>query len=442
MTDTVSDESQRDAARLTAWQLVSYGLLSMPLAMAGLVLLTYVPTFYAIDMGLGLGLVGGLIAGGRILDILTDPLIGHLSDSTRSRLGPRKPWMIAGIAGFCISLWLLLVPPQDAGVLYLVLIGGAYFLCFTLLDVPYSAVGLEISPHVDERSVLAGAKSGFQIAGAILAGSLPLLLAASASDSLPTIAAITIGLAAFGFVLFFTFVPHRDSAVAQPRVGFVTALKLAAGEHRFTKLVSVFFIIQMANAFFTGLAVLYITYIVKAPELAGLFFGLMFLSTALFLPLWLAIAKRVGKAKCWQAGIVISMLAFLATPFVGEGDVIAVCIMFALLGSTFGCDAVMPTSMLADISFEQEQQDGNRLSGVYLAIKNGVSKLSFVAPMGLAFPVLGYFNFESAGNYDGQILFVFMIFFALLPIALKVIGMIMLRRGGIDSVPETKAGEL
>ena len=80
--------------RLGALQLASYGFLTMPLAMAGLALLTYLPTFFAIDMGLGLGLVGGLFAAGRLLDIVTDPLIGHLSDRTRGPHGPRRPWMV------------------------------------------------------------------------------------------------------------------------------------------------------------------------------------------------------------------------------------------------------------------------------------------------------------------------------------------------------------
>ena len=433
MTEQISQDNQPVAssapARLTAWQLVSYGLLTMPIAMAGLALLTYLPTFYAVDMGLGLGLVGAIFVAGRLFDIFTDPLIGHLSDSTRSRFGPRKPWMLAGLTGFLVTTWFLLVPPQGAGAAYLVLAGSAFFLFFTMLDIPYSSSGLEISPYVDERSRLAGSKAGFQVAGAILAGTMPLLLATTASGSLPSIAWIVVGLAVVGFVLFVVFVPGRHAhAEIQPRVGFFAALQTVLHDRRYACLIGTFFIIQLGNAFFTALGLLFITYIIKAPGLAGLFFGLMFLSTALALPLWLAVARRIGKARCWQAGIIVSIAAFACAPLIGEGDVVMTCILFAVVGSTFGCDAVMPTSLLADISSDQTGRSGKRLSGVYLSVKNATSKMSFVAPMGLAFPTLGYLNFETSETHSVAVTMAFMGFFALAPILLKLLGIYVLRR--------------
>ncbi|MDN3646370.1 MFS transporter [Pontixanthobacter aestiaquae] len=429
MQSTVSQPNQGDVPRLTPWQLTSYGLLTMPIAMAGLALLTYLPTFYAIDMGLGLGVVGAIFLGGRFLDILTDPMIGHLSDQTRSRFGPRKPWMAAGIVGFCAALWFLLVPPGDIGPAYLIIAGTVFFISMTMLDVPYSSTGLEISPYVDERSRLASAKAGFQVAGALLAGTMPLLLTTSASGSLPAIAISAIGLAALGFLLFIAFVPARNRVEARSSAGITASLKTILAERRYKYLLGPFFIIQTANALFSGLAVLYITFIVKAPGLVGLFIGLLFLSTALFLPLWLAVARRVGKAKCWQAGIMISMVALLAMPLFGEGDVVAICILFAVIGGTFGCDAVMPTSMLADIASDHESETGDRLSGVYLSVKNAVSKCAFAAPMGLAFPVLGYLEFETSETHDPVTLLAFMGFFALIPVALKCVAILIMRRG-------------
>ena len=95
MTRTQDDETGVEPLNL--FGLMSYGLLTMPLAMGGLVMLTYLPTFYAVDLGLGLTAVGIAAVLGRLLDVFTDPVIGHLSDQTRTRFGPRKPWMVVGI---------------------------------------------------------------------------------------------------------------------------------------------------------------------------------------------------------------------------------------------------------------------------------------------------------------------------------------------------------
>jgi MFS family permease len=91
----------RQTDTLSFAQLLSYGLLTMPVAMAGLTLLTFLPTYYAVDLGLGLSVVGIVFAAGRILDFITDPVIGHWSDQTRTRFGPRKPWMAGGVIGRC-----------------------------------------------------------------------------------------------------------------------------------------------------------------------------------------------------------------------------------------------------------------------------------------------------------------------------------------------------
>ena len=145
----------RQTDQLTFAQLLSYGLLTMPLAMAGLTLLTFLPIYYAVDLGLGLSVVGIVFAAGRIGDVVTDPIIGHLSDQTRTRFGPRKPWMTVGVVGFAASFSMLVSPPADVSLLYLILAGGGFFLFTTLLDVPYSAVGLELSSSVEERTRLA-----------------------------------------------------------------------------------------------------------------------------------------------------------------------------------------------------------------------------------------------------------------------------------------------
>ncbi|MEP4151970.1 MAG: MFS transporter, partial [Lentilitoribacter sp.] len=161
---------------LSFWQLICYGVLTTPLAMGGLALVIFIPTFYAVDMGLGLATVGAVFVFGRIFDVITDPLIGHFSDQTRSRYGARKPWMMFGLPFFCLATWFLLMPPEGSGIIFLIFVSAAYFLFYTIVDVPYSSIGLEISPHVHERSMLASSKAVFQVIGAITAASIPFVL--------------------------------------------------------------------------------------------------------------------------------------------------------------------------------------------------------------------------------------------------------------------------
>ncbi|MGH8591604.1 MAG: MFS transporter, partial [Gammaproteobacteria bacterium] len=86
---------------LYALPYLSYAVVALPLAL-------FVPSFYADELGLPLAIVGYAIAASRVLDILLDPLIGALSDHTRTRFGRRKPWIAAGTPFFLLAVWKLL----------------------------------------------------------------------------------------------------------------------------------------------------------------------------------------------------------------------------------------------------------------------------------------------------------------------------------------------
>ena len=176
-----------------------------------------------------------------------------------------------------------------------------------------------------------------------------------------------------------------------------------------------------------GLTVLFVTHIIGAPELIGAFVGLVILSSALFLPIWVWISKRYSKKRAWSLSLITGSLILAITPLLSQGDIIPFAILCTALGATIGCDAIMPTSMLADIVYEGEKTGDQRRAGLYLAMKNSVSKLSFIAPMGLAFPVLDLFGFSTSSVNTPKSLFMLIFFYALLPTGLRLITFFIVR---------------
>ncbi|WP_420409222.1 MFS transporter [Hoeflea sp.] len=415
------------------WQLISFGILTTPLAMSGLVLVMFLPTFYAVEMGLGLGAVGAIFAFGRIFDVVTDPLIGNLSDETRSRWGPRRPWMVIGVPLYCLAVWMLLSPPEGAGLVYLAAVSAAFFLFYTVVDVPYSSVGLEVSPDVHERSYLAGSKAAFQVAGAIFAASIPAIFALQVPAALTLTSEWIVGLSLLGLAAFLAFVPSKNRPVTAPRLGLVAAARLAFSQTQFRYLVGCFFIVQSANALTAGLTVLYITHVIRAPELTGPLIGLLFLSTAVFLPLWVFLSKKHSKKRSWMTAIATCSIALAGATFLGEGDVVPVALVCVLVGASFGADAIMPTSMLADIVDAGETAGTNRLAGTCLAIKNALSKLTFIIPMGVAFPLLDLAGFAETGGNTGMQLVALTGFFAVLPILLRLLSLVVIARAPLHT---------
>ena len=98
----------------------------------------------------------------RLFDALTDPVLGNISDNTRSRWGRRRPYIVVGAVLSAIILPFIWMPPavSTAGnvwyangpFIWLTLIGCIYALTYTFYVVPYTALGYELTNDYDERT--------------------------------------------------------------------------------------------------------------------------------------------------------------------------------------------------------------------------------------------------------------------------------------------------
>ncbi|MCP4822684.1 MAG: MFS transporter [Shimia sp.] len=404
---------------MNGWQLVCFSGLSAPLAMVGFAVVSFVPTFYAIDMGLGLAVVGAVFMFGRFFDVFTDPLIGALSDRTGGRLGPRVPWMLFSFPGVLLFAWLLLSPPDDISPVYLFCVVSGYLLCVTAFDVPYSSIGLEISPNVHERSVLAGTKAFFQILGALVASLVPVIIGAQMGVSLGTLALIFVIAMPIAMAAFLIWTPKRTHKTVQTHPSLWGAWRNCLRQGAFRKLMIAFFAVQAANAMTVGLLVLFVTHVLQAKALVGQMFLMLLLATAFFVPVWTLLSKKIGKRRTWMSAILICAVVLVASYMVGAGDALLMQAICVGLGAFMTCDAVMPTSMLADIVAQDEADSGHSRAASYLALKNAASKMAFVAPMGVAFPILGMAGFDKSGASAPETVGVLLFFFAGLPCVLR-----------------------
>ncbi|MGQ7400962.1 MFS transporter, partial [Streptococcus suis] len=92
-----------------------------------------IPSFYALK-GLSLGLVGGILFLTRMTDIVTEPLIGVLSDRTRTRFGRRKPWIVAGLPFLMLGIWMVFAPPFRVTPGYAIFWIAVTYVSFNMVD--------------------------------------------------------------------------------------------------------------------------------------------------------------------------------------------------------------------------------------------------------------------------------------------------------------------
>ena len=119
--------------------------------------------------------IGAIFLAGRIWDAVSDPLVGTLSDRTRTRLGRRRPWMLASALPLGLSIAALWSPPRALEAGRLVAWVGVSFLLFytfyTTFRVPHMALGAELSRGYHDRTRVFGVMQAVESVGMILGAS-------------------------------------------------------------------------------------------------------------------------------------------------------------------------------------------------------------------------------------------------------------------------------
>jgi len=379
--------------RLTHLQVLVYGSIMFPLAMGFSILIMIIPTYYGINLGLGLGLVGMAMAAGRIFDFITDPIIGSLSDRTRGPLGARKPWIICGLSLFIFATYFLFVPQTAPSGVYCFIAACFYFLAFTITDIPLSAMGLEISKNTHERTRLAGSKLIFFIVGGIVGALIPTIWSNDLHKALIyVVAGITIAvlvvLPVFLHVMPTSTSPeHRKDS--HPFTTFFRSYGLFIRNQNTRRIIGVFFLIMLSRSLSGLLALLYLTYILLTPDLIGPAWALSGLGFLCGVPAWYYLSKNFGKVRIWRWGILGSICLGLPLLTLGQGDAIIYMALSFGFGITGASETMMPISLLADHIADEQTYGKTVHPGALAALQNATSKLSIIAPMAIAFPILG-----------------------------------------------------
>lgn len=170
---------------LSFWTKLAFGAGDLGPAMTANVLVFFLLFFFTQVAGLPPGLAGSILAVGKVSDALNDPIIGWLSDRTRTRWGRRLPWLLAGAlpfgALFALQWW---VPPgwgDWALFAYYAAIGVLFNVAYTTINLPYAALTPELTTDYNERTSLNSFRFAFSLGGSIVS----LLLAQQIFQALP-----------------------------------------------------------------------------------------------------------------------------------------------------------------------------------------------------------------------------------------------------------------
>ncbi len=437
---TASGSRGREGAQVSHFRILCYSSLYMPVSMVLLPVAVYVLPLYA-ELGISMYAMSAIIFAARLSDAFTDPLIGVLSDRTKSRYGRRKPWILAGAPLLMVSLYMLFVPPEAPSTWYFAFWIVVLYLAFTIVDLPYFAWGAELSTNYDERTLITARREQFHFAGTITFNLLPLVaafliyLAAVQDFSLSAMVAnfsgefqsimknragnidvILYWLANFvmvaipvGIALSLFFVPEVPQKIIERRKPkFFDSLRVVKRNGPFVRLMVCYTVSTLGAAVTAALSYFFVKHVIQAGELYPIYLLVYYTSSVAGLPVWTALSRRVSKHRAYVAALV--WFAFWASwiPFIPSGEFGLFLVVMCLKGSTVGALLALPAAMAADAVDIDSARTGEQRAGLYFSIWGLLKKGSYAVGGAIGLAAAAAFGFDPtadpalAGTADGN----------------------------------------
>ncbi|WP_321491467.1 MFS transporter [uncultured Desulfobacter sp.] len=358
------------------------------------------PTIMAKNFGISMAAVGTILLVQRLFDGVTDPLIGYLSDRTRTPMGKRKPWIIAGTLLMMIAAWQLFIPPQGAGTVHFMVWMLLVAMGWTMYEVPFNAWGAQLTGDYDERSRIFAFRTAATVIGTILFMAAPMLPMFDTPEMTPEV----LKFIAFCFIISMPFMVWAAVALVPEGKEVSTeekfSLKDIAVSLKQNRPFLNYVLLMLAMGIASGIINTLIFPVMDAYlGIGDKFSAIMVAGTVCSLvsiPLWVKIIERLEKHKALFIGAVAITLACFCFIFIPPGKAAFIPYMATMIVILFGNGVVNVTMgpMLADIVDYDIWKTGTSRGGFYFSALMLISKLNMALGGAMGFFFLNLFGFD------------------------------------------------
>lgn len=406
---------------------VGYGIGNLSVGIAMQVVGTYLVFFSTVILGIPGYLVGLAVGFSVFWDAITDPVMGYISDITKSvKFGRRHLYLIIGSIGVSLTIFLMWIIPMQLSTnvkFVLLFIDIILFKTFiTIYVTPYTALGAELSSDYNERTSIQSIKTIFFLFGLAFVSVAGLYLFFQPTIDFPhgqlnpmsyrnigIISAIVVLVSTFVcFISTMKYIPQLNRKQIKENKGnnihiFIDSLKNTIKNKAFRAVALCYMFNNLASAFLSniGLHVFTYTFVLTSQQIA-IILGVQFLVSILSQPVWMIIARKYDKKPAMNIGLTFSVIAgFIFLILVIFKNNIASQVLYffpyaILAGFGTGALFTIPLSMVADTIDYDELNRGYRFEGFYFGSLTLYYKLSQAIAIFFIGVLLDLIRFNSA----------------------------------------------
>ena len=364
---------------------VLYSLPSIPLAAAQIAVYIAVPAIYSKIAAVGIGITGLVIMISRVIDMITDPILGTYLDRMVEKIG-WKFWLLIGFPLISIGIFILFNPLDGLEIISLLL--GVIFvtLGWTFFSIPWWGIGIAISnSNSNDRFKVVSFRELLTIPGVILG--LFLIHFSNISGEIFLIISIL-----FLSPLFIKEIPIPNISNAKGASYFLNIKNLFKNNSNFKYLCLSYFFIGLSNGVTSILFILFVEFIIGGSPQN--FLSIYFISAFIGLPFVYMLASKYNKKRIWTSFIILACICFLPVVFLSNNSTTLFMVICIISGFCLSADLIIPSSIQADIIYNEQQKNKNVLVGKIYSVWSFIQKLSLALSAGVCLPLLGYFGFN------------------------------------------------
>jgi GPH family glycoside/pentoside/hexuronide:cation symporter len=353
-------------------------------------------------VGLAPGLAAIAIFVGRTWDYINDPIIGYISDRTRSRWGRRRPFLILGFIpfalGFSMMWW---IPPIHSQGWLAVYYGAAFFIYdtfATFVYMPYYALTPELTQDYDERTNLTSYRMFFSLIGQLIAFTVPLAIIGSMHPEnglKVTLVGVGLGFAAaLPLIMVFFGTKERSEYLAQEQPTIKESLHAVLGNRPFFFAIGVFLFTNTAFSIIQSILLYFLKYRMNLESQSDLITGTVFILALLSLPFWVWASKHWDKRIAYVIGMVFFSVVMITMIMAGPGwNITIIYILAGLAGIGVGAMDVLPWAIIPDAIEYDEAKTGKRHEGTFYSMVTLIGKIDGSIAVPAMLLVLGWTGF-------------------------------------------------
>jgi glycoside/pentoside/hexuronide:cation symporter, GPH family len=410
------------AERLPLLRKAAYGAGELGPAMAGSTMIFFQLVFLTNVAGLQPGLAGSVLLTGKIWDAVNDPLIGWLSDRTRTRFGRRIPWMVLCAVPFALFFFLNWCVPgfvdgSNQWGLFAYYTGASVLFntFYTGMALTHSSLTPELSHDYDERSRITGFRMAFSLGGSVggLVVALVVFRAMATAPDTVKYAVMAASVAVLGVVAMAVCVggiwreavrcDHARAAREIPRLrpGAAEHLKILLSNRPFLLVCGIYLFSWLAMQFTASIMPYYVTNWLGMPPTRFQAVALAVQLTALVLiPFWGWLCVKIGKKPVYFYGMVFWLVAQAGLWFLRPGDGGVIFLLAVMAGVGISVCYLVPNAMLPDVIELDELETGERREGVYYGCFVFLQKIALALGSFIVGQALAVAGYQSSGPGD------------------------------------------